>query len=122
MRTLVTTDNKLLDAARALYRHRRLRSHYFAGSLFAEPTWDILLDLFITDRERRRATIKSVCIGADVPMTTAHRHLAWLLAHNMVERLRHPHDARSTYVRLTAAAIAAMEDYLRDIAGTQPQA
>jgi DNA-binding MarR family transcriptional regulator len=101
--------------ARALYRERRLRTQYFTGSLFAEPTWDILLDLFIADCERRRVTVKSVCIGANVPTTTALRHLRWLEQQGLVERLNNPRDARSIHVRLTAEAIRAMENYLEEI-------
>lgn len=108
-------DNLLLETARALYRERRLRARHFAGSLFAEPTWDMLLDLFIADCERRRVTVKSVCIGANVPTTTAMRHLRWLHEQGLVERLSHPRDARSTHVRLTADAITAMVSYLGEI-------
>ena len=107
--------NLLLETARALYRERRLRARYFPGSLFAEPTWDMLLDLFIADCERRKITVKSVCIGANVPTTTAMRHLKWLHEQGLVERLSHPRDARSTHVRLTASAITAMEHYLTEI-------
>ena len=108
-------DDILLETARALYRERRLRARHFAGSLFAEPTWDMLLDLFIADCERRKITIKSVCIGANVPTTTAMRHLRWLHEQGLVERLSHPRDARSTHVRLTAEAITAMQNYLTEI-------
>lgn len=105
----------LLETARALYRERRLRAQYFPGSLLVEPTWDMLLDLFIADRERRKTTIKSVCISANVPTTTALRHLRWLYEQGLVERLVHPRDARSKHVRLTAAALEAMENYLTAI-------
>ena len=98
--------------AQALYAERRLRARYFAHSLFAEPVWDMLLDLYIADCERRRITVKSVCIGADVPATTALRYLGWLHEQGLIERLSHPRDARSTYVRLSAQAITAMENYL----------
>ncbi len=108
-------DDLLLETARALYRERRLRARHFAGSLFAEPMWDMLLDLFIADCERRRVTVKSVCIGANVPTTTAMRHLRWLHEQGLVERLNHPRDARSTHVRLTAEAITAMQNYLTEI-------
>ena len=108
-------DDILLETARTLYRERRLRARHFAGSLFAEPTWDMLLDLFIADCERRKITIKSVCIGANVPTTTAMRHLRWLHEQGLVERLSHPRDARSTHVRLTAVAITAMQNYLTEI-------
>jgi DNA-binding MarR family transcriptional regulator len=104
----------LLETARALYRERRLRARHFPGSLFAEPTWDMLLDLYIADGERRQITVKSVCIAANVPTTTALRHLRWL-QEGLVERLSHPRDARSTHVRLTAIAIVAMAGYLDEI-------
>ena len=91
-----------------------MRARHFPANLFAEPVWDMLLDLFIADCERRRRSVKSVCISADVPTTTALRHLRWLEEQSLVERLPHPHDARSSYVRLTAKALAAMEAYLED--------
>jgi hypothetical protein len=96
-RIMTDTDAPALKAtARTLYRERRLRARHFAGDLFAEPMWDMLLDLYIADCERRRITVKSVCIGADVPATTALRHLSWLHEQGLVERLSHPRDARST--------------------------
>lgn len=110
--TLLRPAHPLLDTAKDLYHQRRLRARYFSGSLFAEPMWDMLLDLFIADCERRRITVKSVCIGADVPTTTALRHLRWLHEQDLVERLSNPRDDRSTHVRLTAKAITAMENYL----------
>ena len=69
----------------------------------------MLLDLFIADSEHRKITVKSVCICANVPKTTALRHLRWLHEHALVERLSHPRDARSTDARLSAEAITAME-------------
>ena len=106
----------LIETARELYRERRLRAQHFPGRLFAEPMWDMLLDLYIADGDRRRITVTSVGIGADIPATTALRHLQRLQDQGLVERLSHPRDARSTYVRLTAQAITAMENYLADIA------
>lgn len=111
----IVAPHPLLDTAKQLYQQRRRRARYFPGSLFAEPMWDMLLDLFIADCERRKITVKSVCIAADVPTTTALRNLRWLHEQDLVERLSHPRDDRSTHVRLTAKAIAAMESYLADI-------
>ena len=111
----IVATHPLLETAKHLYQQRRLRARYFSGSLFAEPMWDMLLDLFIADCERRRITVKSVCIGANVPTTTALRNLRWLHEQDLVERLSHPSDDRSTHVRLSAKAITAMEGYLTEI-------
>jgi hypothetical protein len=110
----------LTTAARSLYHERRLRARHFDGTLFAEPMWDMLLDLYIADREGRRITVKSVCVGADVPATTALRHLGWLHEQGLIERLNHPRDARSVHVRLSSVAITAMENYLAELPSRHP--
>jgi DNA-binding MarR family transcriptional regulator len=76
----------------------------------------MLLDLFIADCEGRKITVKSVCIAADVPTTTALRHLRWLSEQGLVDRLNHPRDARSTHVRLSESGCAAMVGYLEALA------
>lgn len=108
--------NDRVERARRLYRERRLRAAHFTQSLFAEPTWDMLLDLFIADGERRRLSVKSVCIAADVPASTALRHLRWLTEQGLVDRLDHPRDALSTHVRLSATGLSAMTAYLDALA------
>lgn len=110
------TKSSPLTLARALYWQRRMRARFFPGSLFAEPTWDMLLDLFIADCERRKITVKSVCIAADVPVTTALRQLRYLTEQGLIERLDNPRDARSSHVRLSEAGCVAMTEYLRAMA------
>jgi hypothetical protein len=56
---------------RAVIRARRLRNQFFADELFADPAWDMLLDLFAAGLEKRRVSVSSLCIAAAVPPTTA---------------------------------------------------
>ena len=102
----------LYDLARTLYEQRQLRVRHFPQSLFAEPVWDMLLDLFIGEIEKRKTSVKSACIAADVPMSTAGRHLKWLGEQGLVDRLTHPRDGRSTHIRISAAGLSAMTAYL----------
>ena len=85
----------------ALYRIRRARDEVFPG-FFAEASWDMLLDLYEQRRRGRPVTISSACLASAVPPTTALRHLDVLADAGLVERRRCPHDARSTYVELSA--------------------
>lgn len=103
------------EQARTLYRQRRRRAEHFPQGLLAEPVWDMLLDLFITHGEGRDVTVSSACMAADVPMTTALRHLRWLTDAGLVQRVPHGRDARATIVRLTDEAHGAMTDYLNAI-------
>lgn len=96
-------------AAREIYAARRRRHKFLPADLFGEPTWDILLDLYVAARENRRVPTTSACIGAHVPPTTALRWLRILEARGMVEREDDGKDGRRTFVRLTLVGLAAMD-------------
>ena len=104
-------DGRWLRLARHTYRRRRSRILFFEESLFGEPAWDLLFDLFIAAKERKRVPVTSACIGAAVPTTTALRWLALLEDRSLVVREADPTDARRIFVRLTAEAYAKMVAY-----------
>lgn len=106
------TSEALLAFARETYAIRRRRDRHLPGDLFGEPTWDILLDLYVATRENRPVPTTSACIGANVPPTTALRWLRILEARGMVEREEDSRDGRRTFVRLSARGLAAMDDWL----------
>lgn len=106
-------EDTVLRLARQLYAERRRRDRFFPGDLFGEPSWDILLDLFVAGREERRVPTTSACIGANVPPTTALRWLRILEARGLVEREGDRRDGRRTFVCLTAQGVAMMEEFLR---------
>lgn len=108
---MLEDDGRWLRSARQAYRRRRSRSQFFDDSLFGEPAWDILLDLFIAAKERKRVPVTSACIGAAVPTTTALRWLAILEEGGLVLREADPADARRIFVRLTTEAYGKMVAY-----------
>ena len=98
-----------LEAAVDAYNMRRQREKIFGDAqLFGEPTWDILLDLFIAELRDVKMQTTSVCIGAQVPQTTALRWLALLERENLVRRYRDSGDSRRVYVQLTELALKKM--------------
>lgn len=100
------------ELARQTYEDRRRRTKIFRSEdLFGEPAWDILLDLFIAAKERRRVSVTSACIGSSVPSTTALRWIAILEKQALLVREADPGDARRVYVKLSARAYAAMLEY-----------
>ena len=106
------TPEALLAFARESYAIRRRRDRHLPGDLFGEPTWDILLDLYVATRENRPVPTTSACIGANVPPTTALRWLRILEARGLVEREEDNRDGRRTFVRLSSRGLAAMDDWL----------
>lgn len=101
-----------VELARQTYDDRRRRTKIFRSEeLFGEPAWDILLDLFIAAKERRRVSVTSACIGSAVPSTTALRWIAILEKQGLLVREADPGDARRVYVKLSARGYAAMLEY-----------
>ena len=97
---------------RAAIRSRRLRAQFFAGELFADPAWDMLLDLFAAELERRRVSVSSLCIAAAVPPTTALRWIGTLHDAGLFERHADPSDRRRAYIALSAKGIEGMRSYV----------
>jgi hypothetical protein len=98
---------------RAVIRARRLRDQYFHADLFADPAWDMLLDLMAARLSGERVAVSSLCIAAAVPPTTALRWIKTLCEHGLFVRSADPQDGRRVYIGLSDEAAARMEAYLQ---------
>jgi hypothetical protein len=103
----------LAAAAEACAARRRLYA-LFGRRLFCDPSWDILLELFVSTLEGRKVTVSTACMAACAPTTTALRHIAYLVQEGLVVRRPHPADARSTYLELTPQAITRLTQYFNE--------
>ena len=72
---------------RRIIRQRQLRARFFDGELFADPAWDILLDLTAARVEHTRVSVTSLCIASGVPPTTALRWIGQMTAVGLLERV-----------------------------------
>lgn len=101
----------LAKLARGYLRHRRQREQQLPD-LFADPAWDLLLDLFAATMERRRVSVSNACVAAAVPPTTALRWIGTLEARGLIRRVADPKDRRVTYLRLSEATREAIAEWL----------
>ena len=99
------------DLIRKILRLRRLRERHFDPSLFADPAWDMLLDLMAARVEGERVAVSSLCIAASVPPTTALRWIKALSDHNLFERCADPDDGRRIFIQLSDRAALGMARY-----------
>ncbi|UUL82444.1 winged helix DNA-binding protein [Sphingomonas qomolangmaensis] len=97
---------------RAAIRARRMREQFFERELFADPAWDMLLDLFAARLDRSRVSVSSLCIAAAVPPTTALRWIGTMREAGLFERQDDPFDRRRAFIGLTAKAMAGMQGYV----------
>lgn len=103
----VTTD-QLREALRTYMHARRARDSLFGADLFADPAWDLLLDLLLSDLDQRRVSISSACLASAVPPTTALRWIGQLETRGLVRRAAVPSDRRSSHLILTPVAREAL--------------
>ena len=104
---------------RQIIRERRLRDEYFVGELFADPAWDMLLDLYAARLEHLRVSVSSLCIAAAVPATTALRWIRTMTEAGILERTEDPHDGRRIHVALSARSEAGMHQYFARVVAEQ---
>ncbi|HEV2594701.1 MAG TPA: winged helix DNA-binding protein [Sphingomicrobium sp.] len=100
----------------ALMRVRRVRATYFDQELFADPAWDMMLELFHAELTHRRVPVSNLCSAAAVPATTALRWLKTLVEKGLVVRRDDPLDGRRVYVELQPQTSDALKRYFGAIA------
>jgi DNA-binding MarR family transcriptional regulator len=98
-----------------MIRSRRVRDSFFAGELFADPAWDILLDLTASHLEGRLPSVSSLCLAAGVPPTTALRWIKIMTESGLLERIPDADAGRRILVGLTRQAYDQMVNCLRSV-------
>jgi predicted transcriptional regulator len=104
------------ETVRAVIRARRLRSRYFPEHLFADPAWDMMLDLLQAEIAQLRVPVSSLCIAAAVPATTALRWLKTLVQEGLFIRRADPHDGRRVFVELAPQTSESLRRYFAEVA------
>lgn len=106
-----TRDRHRAKTVRRMLRQRRMREQHFPADLFADPAWDMLLDLYAARLERQPVSVSSLCIAAAVPATTALRWIKTMTDAGIFLREADPQDGRRIFIALSDGACDAMARY-----------
>lgn len=99
--------------AESLLRLRRRRESVLGAHLFADPCWDMLLDLYVAlNKGTRPVSVSSLCVAAAVPATTAIRWIETLVKEGLIFRESDPTDKRRVFIHLTDRGIQQMDELL----------
>ena len=98
-------------AVRRALHVRVLRGRFFNARLFADPAWDILLELYAAAITQRRLPISRLSERSAVPMTTALRWIDALESEGLVEREADRLDRRRVFIVLSEQGIKGMDAY-----------
>lgn len=107
---------------RSIIRARRMRDQFFPMELFADPAWDMLLDLMAARLEGRAVAVSSLCIAAAVPPTTALRWIKTMTDAGLFVRVADPRDGRRVFIELSEGAAEGLTAFLAAVrrAGAMP--
>ena len=100
---------------RRIIEARAMRREFFEEQLFADPAWDMLLELYALDCEGRRVSVSKLSVAAGVPCTTTLRWIDKLESESLVIRAPDPLDARRMWVALSPAGVRAMRSYIERV-------
>ena len=100
---------------RKIIRQRQLRARFFEGDLFADPAWDMLLDLTAARVEHVRVSVTSLCIASGVPPTTALRWIGQMTDAGLLQRVDDETDRRRAFITLTEKAADSMARYFAEL-------
>lgn len=80
---------------------RQQRGRFFKSNLFADPAWDMLLELYSASLAERRLTVSRLAERSGVPLTTALRWIAVLEKDGLIDRTNDRFDRRRMFLELS---------------------
>lgn len=102
------------ESVRTVIKARRLRGRLLPEDLFADPAWDMLLDLLQAELVQHRVPVSSLCIAAAVPATTALRWIKTLTDRGLLTRRADPHDGRRVFIEMSPPTSLAMRRFFAE--------
>ncbi len=104
---------------RTMIKMRQLRGRYFGNDIFADPAWDMLLDLIAARAELRQISITSLCIASGVAPTTALRWITMMTEKGFFERREDDRDKRRAFIALSDKGATAAARYFARVENEQ---
>ncbi len=104
--------DRRLGEAKALLTGRRQRIACFAGVRFHDPSWEMILELYVATHESRPLAVSQLCSLSGGSTTTALRHIEHLEALGYISRETDITDRRRANVVMLPALAAAAEQWL----------
>jgi len=107
----VLIHSEVTNAARKEIFRRAERYQLFPAEIFGEPAWNILLELYLSDKLERSVTVTNACDVSGTPKTTALRWINFLIEMKLIERLSSELDQRVIFLRLSETAKQKLNAY-----------
>lgn len=98
--------------AEAILDMRTMRDVVFGPEWFADPAWDLLLEVYVAQQRDRTTQLQAMCIAARVPRSTGDRIVNRLVAAGLLLKTTDSSRKRGVRLHLSADAERKMERLL----------
>lgn len=98
-------DKKSVDLAAMLIRLRQERAKHYPELKFADPAWDIMLDIFVAAARGKQLSVGDLAVGSDLPTSTALRWSDYLVKQGVVDNVDDPNDKRRKLVSMNCTQL-----------------
>lgn len=105
--------SRLAAALRTVIGQRRELKALFPPGIICDPCLNILLDIFACELDGVQVSVKSACVAAEVPTSTALRWIKTMCKRGLIVRSKDPRDRRRSFLRLSVDGRAVMLTYAR---------
>lgn len=104
-----------------IIRARRRREELLSPELFADPAWDILLQLYVGRLTGAAVQAAELALPSSVPESTLGRWIGKLEEDGWIRRMPGPDNAGGARLELSARGAAAMQSWVKDLAENRPE-
>jgi DNA-binding MarR family transcriptional regulator len=94
---------------------RQQRGRFFSSKLFADPAWDMLLELYAASLTERRMCVSRVAERSGVALTTGLRWIKVLEEEGLIDRENDRFDQRRMYLSLSKKGRIGMNAYFEEL-------
>ncbi|WP_422034535.1 response regulator [Reyranella sp.] len=105
-----------------LRKLRRVCGENLPPGMTVEASWEILLDLYVSERQGERISLTALGGSAGVPLTSALRRIHELERNGMISRIPDPTDKRRVAALLTEKGREAVQTFIRSYANSHGDA
>ena len=100
----------VLKSLRSLHR---ARTEYLPDGLPVEASWEILLDLYVSELRMERISLTAIGGSSGVPLTSALRRMQELESKELIARVPDEKDKRRAAAQLTEKGRLAVQSFIR---------
>lgn len=100
----------------AIIRERALRARHIPGELFADPAWDMMLELIHAELGQRRVTASILCKAAGVSTSVGLRWIDALLSKGLCTRTAGVGDPDGIFIQFSDEGSKAIRGYFTELA------